>query len=291
MFARKFSRREVVAPDQLRWLDSSAILVFGLNMPTRRAFSLSSKVAANYHARMATDESKTGYKIWATDNVVYGPVGLTTLVGWVQEERVTAATWIYSEQKDAWAKTADLAELQPVLRALKRAAGDKSSDTTVLVPGVRPGMLRRVKILAEMNDQQLGRFVQFMEVQKIRQFAEVVKQGSHGDAMFLVLEGELRVRLLVNGKETTIATLATGEFFGEMSLFDQGPRSADVLANHDSTLLKISAAAFQRLMRDAPDLYAPFLLAICKTLTARIRADDKRLHDAVALNRGTRANW
>ena len=240
---------------------------------------------------MDAKENGTGYKIWATDNVVYGPVELLTLVGWIQDERVTAATWIYHEPKASWQKAGDMAELQAVFRSITKAAGGKSSDTTVLVPGLRPGMLRRVKILAEMTDQQLGRFVQFMEVQKVRQFGEVVKHDSHGDAMFLVLEGELRVRLMVEGKETTIATLGTGEFFGEMSLFDQGPRSADVLANQDSTLLKISASAFQKLMTEAPDLYAPFLLAICKTLTARIRADDKRLSAAVKLNRGASARW
>ena len=240
---------------------------------------------------MEEQEIKFGYKIWATDNVVYGPVELLTLVGWIQEERVTAATWIFDEQKDAWQKAGDIPQLQPVFRSVAKAAGGKTSDTTVLVPGLRPGMLRRVKILAEMTDQQLGRFVQFMDVQKVRQFGEVVKHGSHGDAMFLVLEGELRVRIMVEGKETTIATLGTGEFFGEMSLFDQGPRSADVLANQDSTLLKISAAAFQHLMTEAPDLYAPFLLAICKTLTARIRADDKRLSAAVTLNRGAGTRW
>jgi CRP-like cAMP-binding protein len=62
-----------------------------------------------------------------------------------------------------------------------------------------------------------------------------------------------------------------------MSLFDHGPRSADVVANVDSTVLKFSTTAFSRLMLEAPDLAAPFLQATIRTLAARIRASNKRL--------------
>ena len=97
--------------------------------------------------------------------------------------------------------------------------------------------------------------------------------------------GEVRVRMIIGGKESILATLAAGEFFGEVALFDHGPRSADVVANQDSLLLKISAGAFQRLVGEAPDQAAPFLFAICQTLIARIRADNKRYRDSIAFVR------
>ena len=103
--------------------------------------------------------------------------------------------------------------------------------------------------------------------------------------MYLVLEGELRVRLMIAGKESIIATLMAGEFFGEVALFDQGARSADVIANQNSTLLKISAEAFGNLLAQAPDIAAPYLFSIGKTLVARIRADNKRYQDSVKFAR------
>ena len=99
--------------------------------------------------------------------------------------------------------------------------------------------------------------------------------------MYLVLEGEVRVRLMIGGKESLLAVLSAGDFFGEIALFDHGPRSADVVANSESVLLKISASAFQRLAQEHPDLATPFLLGIGKTLTGRIRADNKRYKDSV----------
>ncbi|MBI3191334.1 MAG: cyclic nucleotide-binding domain-containing protein, partial [Pedosphaera parvula] len=98
---------------------------------------------------------------------------------------------------------------------------------------------------------------------------------------------EVRVRMMIAGKETILVTLSAGEFFGEISLFDHGPRSADVIANLDTLLVKISAGAFQKLAGEAPDLSTPFLLAIGRTLTSRIRADNKRFRDSVSFARAS----
>jgi hypothetical protein len=229
------------------------------------------------------------YNIWAADNVVYGPVELPTLVAWVKDERVLADTWIFDAQNDRWRKAAQLPELQiffqkksppvPAARSAGAAAAGSPAGTDQLK--VTPGMLRRVKALADMSDSQLERFIQFMEPQQARQWTQIVKQGETGDGMFLVLEGELRVRLMINERETILATLGVGECFGEMSLFDRGPRSADVLANKDCVLLKVGSEAFDKLRVEAPELAAPMLHSIARTLAGRIRADNKRIKDSV----------
>jgi CRP-like cAMP-binding protein len=141
--------------------------------------------------------------------------------------------------------------------------------------------MRRVKILATMNDDQLLKFAEFMDVEKIPQWSVIVKQGDPGDTMYLILDGELRVRIYVKGKETILATLGVGEFFGDISLFDHGPRSADVVANKESLVLKITAKAFDELAKAAPELATPFLRAVGQTLSARIRAVNKRAGDAI----------
>jgi len=235
---------------------------------------------------MDSDQTDPGYKIWGVDGVIYGPVELPTLVSWIKDERVTASTWIYREDNDSWQKAGQISELQMFFRA-KPTANASSLSTSFVSANLKPGSLRRVKILAEMKDDQLERFAQFMEVQNIRQWVEVVKQGEIGDAMYLVLEGELRVRLMISGKETMLAQLGAGEFFGEMALFDHGPRSADVVANKESLLLKISSASFEKLFNLAPELAAPFLICISKTLAARIRADNKRFKDSVSFARAS----
>ncbi|HVY69074.1 MAG TPA: cyclic nucleotide-binding domain-containing protein [Verrucomicrobiae bacterium] len=217
------------------------------------------------------------------DGVVYGPVDLPTLSNWIKEERVASGTWVYGEQKDAWHRAGDIAELRDIFE--ERPAGATAAVT--LSPahpstaGIDAKTLRRMRIFMNLNLDQVRRFMDYMDVFPVNAWSLVVKQGDPGDAMYVVIDGELRARLMISGKETLLATLSPGDFFGEISLFDHGPRSADVVANRDSLLLKISVANFKRLSAEAPDLAAPFLLSVCKTLTARIRQDNKRLRESI----------
>jgi hypothetical protein len=214
--------------------------------------------------------------VWGVDQTAYGPVELPTLVSWIKDERVTADTWVYAGKTESWQKACEVPELQIFFRSK-----GNSNSPAMAVTGVDPRALQRVKILAGLNDAQLQRFAEFMEVEKVPQWAVIVKQGDPGDTMYLIIQGELRVRMNVLGKETILTTLGPGEFFGDISLFDHGPRSADVVANTDSMVLKITARAFEELSKKAPELATPFLRNIGQTLSARIRADNKRLSDSV----------
>jgi CRP/FNR family transcriptional regulator, cyclic AMP receptor protein len=237
---------------------------------------------------MAATAIQTDFIVWGIDRTAYGPVELPTLVAWVKDERVTADTWIYDAKNSAWQKASELPELQMFFRRKSTQPGPDPG--AMMTPrGLDPRSLRRIKILASMSDEQLERFAQFMEVEKVPQWSVIVKQGEYGDSMYFILEGELRVRMNVMGKETILATLTAGEFFGDISLFDHGPRSADVVANTDSLVVKISAAALDELAKTAPETATPFLRAIGRTLTARIRADNKRYGDSVRFSRASGA--
>ena len=228
------------------------------------------------------------YRIWGVDGLIYGPVDLPTLISWVEEERILASTWVYADHANSWNKAEDLQELEYCFASGATRHTALEDTGVVASSGLKPGTLRRIKIFAGLSDQQLARFVGYVELKQFRQFAEVVRQGDPGDAMYMILDGEVRVRLMIGGKESILAILAHGEFFGEMTLFDNGPRSADVVANLESQVLRLSSSAFQKLSQEAPELATPFLLAVGKTLTSRIRADNKRFRESVALARSAR---
>jgi hypothetical protein len=214
-------------------------------------------------------ETLNDYFIWGIDDSPYGPVELPTLVNWIKDERVLANTWVYSRRDSNWIRAADITELKMFF--------GKKFDRSADASGITPGALRRIKILADLNDAQLSHLSDFMELQRVAQWTPVVRLGEPGDAMYLILEGELRARVMAGDRETILATFGTGDFFGDIALFDHGPRSADVLANVDSILLKISSVSFERLAKEAPALATPFLQATSRTLASRIRADNKRL--------------
>jgi CRP-like cAMP-binding protein len=94
----------------------------------------------------------------------------------------------------------------------------------------------------------------------------------------------MRARIVVNGKERLLNTLSSGDFFGEISLLDQGPRSADVVANEQSLLLKLTARSFERMKKEAPDVALPFLFNVSRSVVTRMRALTKRYKDSLQLS-------
>jgi CRP-like cAMP-binding protein len=234
---------------------------------------------------MAADVSDQ-FKILGSDDVIYGPVELPLLVNWVQEERIKNDTWIYRSGPDGWQKAAEISELKMFFHDQQnRLPAGYDTELRDRAPGLKPGSLRRIKIFAGLSDEQLERFVKYIEVKNVKQFSEIVRQGEPGDAFFMILQGEVRVRMMIQGKESVLAVLSVGDFFGEVSLFDHGARSADVVANEDSVLLRMAASTLEKMVQEVPQVAAPFLFAMGKTLTARIRADNKRFSESVVYTR------
>ena len=96
-------------------------------------------------------------------------------------------------------------------------------------------------------------------------------KGTIGSQMYVVLGGEV----LVYDGEQCIATLTTGDTFGEMALIDNEPRSATVVAAKDSHLFVLSETTFQRLMTKRAAIR--ILLNIVRTLSHRLREANVRL--------------
>ena len=214
------------------------------------------------------------YKVWAADDVVYGPVSHATVLEWIDELRILPGMWLYPTDTCHWAKAKELPELtEHFAGAVPTSEEPDPPKHSPLIAEVPLGSLRSVELLKTMDDQQLGRFAQFMEVEK---FDAVVAEGDPGDAMYLVLVGSLRVRQMIGQKETVITMLKPGEVFGDISLFDDGPRSADVIANEDSVLLKITESTFDALTQKMPEVATPFLMALGRSMAGRIRADNER---------------
>lgn len=84
--------------------------------------------------------------------------------------------------------------------------------------------------------------------------AVIVRQGEPGDCMYVVQGGRVEVLLEHAGRETVLAELGAGEFFGEMSLFTGAPRSATVRAKGRARVLTIDKRMFLKRIHTDPSL-------------------------------------
>lgn len=230
---------------------------------------------------MQTQTAPT-YRLWGADNIAYGPVELPGLVTWVRQGRMTPDSWVYRDEQRDWVRAKDLTELKAILKP-KGGVAQPAGPTHLT-----PDQLRRIKVLAEMDHAQLTSLLSYLEQITVPQFATLFHKGEPGDAMYSVLEGELRAREMRGGREVTILTLGVGETFGEMALLIEGERTSDIVANAPSKLLKLPARAFVQITREAPALATPFLLAISRMLAHRARvlggraAGDATISDAAS---------
>jgi CRP-like cAMP-binding protein len=99
----------------------------------------------------------------------------------------------------------------------------------------------------------------------------IFEENSIGKEMYIILTGNAKVIKKKDGAETTLATLEEGDFFGEMSLFDNSPRSATVKALGDIKLLEINQKNFLKKISRDPSLAFRML----EKMSQRIRNSDE----------------
>ena len=148
-----------------------------------------------------------------------------------------------------------------------------------------PAQLRRLRVFVEMSDAEIATFIGLLEPVQVKVGRIIVKMHDNGDCMYLLLDGDVRVSQMVDGRETMLAELATGDFFGEFCLISESPRAADVVAKRDCRLQKITKPAFAKLMAEHSDITTKFLFAILNTLATRLRNMDRKFVDSMLLSR------
>lgn len=136
--------------------------------------------------------------------------------------------------------------------------------------------LDRVDLFDGLSDEQAevlkGR-------SRIRSFAPntiVVNEGDNGSSLFVVQSGSLKVFLTDNvGREVTLSLLDPGDYFGELALLDDAPRSASVIALTRSEVLQIPRVAFLALIEAHPacmQIVVRNLVGRIRTLTESVRS-------------------
>ncbi|HMJ65969.1 MAG TPA: cyclic nucleotide-binding domain-containing protein [Candidatus Binatia bacterium] len=221
------------------------------------------------------------YKVWAIDNMVYGPIDLTTLIGWVQEGRVVPDTWVHMAGDSVgpsghWWRAKDLAPLR------EHFVGVTDTAYIPRLGSVRPEELRQFALFSGLSNDDVEQFLHFSKLHEAVPGEVIIKKGTPCDAAYFVVSGQVRARLLVGLEDITLARIAPGEFFGELGMFIQSTRTADVVADVDTRLLRVTAQAFQLMIRQIPRLAAPLLFVISKSMAHRIADDNRKLQREVA---------
>jgi len=134
--------------------------------------------------------------------------------------------------------------------------------------------IKTVNLFAAMKDEQIEAISKITMLKTVPKNYVVFQEGEKGDALFIVVKGKVKVLLYgEDGREYILDVIGADGFFGELSLIDELPRSANVMTVEESELLVIRRADFMRLLMENPAI----TINILKMLSRRLRAADERI--------------
>ena len=134
-------------------------------------------------------------------------------------------------------------------------------------------LLMRVPLFSMLADEQAKSVAQSVNKRRYRRGEMIVEQGRKSNALFIILSGRARVLTTdARGREVILATLRTGDCIGEMSLIDNEPHSATVLAEVQTDALTLGRAEFDRCVTDNMQMARAVMTGLVKRLR---RADQK----------------
>lgn len=129
--------------------------------------------------------------------------------------------------------------------------------------------LARVPIFANCTAEEIAAIAAVAQESAFQAGQIIVTQGTPGQAFYLILTG--RVEIIRDGQ--SLGAFGPGDFFGEMSLLDQAPRSATIRALDPTTCLMLSSWDFKSLLERYPSIAVKLL----EVLSRRLRVADERL--------------
>ncbi len=141
--------------------------------------------------------------------------------------------------------------------------------------------LEAIPLFSSLNEEELAPISQVARVRRYPKNSIILFEDDPGDALYVVVSGRVKVVLIgEDGREVILSTLDKGDFFGEMSLIDDEPRSAHVIAMEKSRLLVLRRDDFHRCLETTPRM----AIGLLRALTKRLRDADRKIGGLVLLD-------
>lgn len=142
-------------------------------------------------------------------------------------------------------------------------------------------LLDSTDLFAAMPDDVLEALRDKATIRTLARNEVLFRQGDTSSELYVVQDGRVAIaQQSGDGRESVVAVLEAGGLFGEMPLFDDAPRVADVRALTDTTVLVLDYEPVRDVLRSRPEL----LWTVVRLLVQRLRATDEALADAVFLD-------
>jgi len=132
--------------------------------------------------------------------------------------------------------------------------------------------LKENELFKDFSDKEIALLSKYVEEKNMEAPSTLFLENMKGESMYILVKGSVKIsKMLSEGMEKTLTTLAAGDFFGEMALVEDGPRAVTAMVVEDSQILVIKRSEFEKLMEEAPKVAVKVVIGIYRTLSDRVR--------------------
>lgn len=157
----------------------------------------------------------------------------------------------------------------------ERKPGSALSEMEAKAEEIKVQSTEKVNLFRErgLSATEMKLLATFSAEERFRGESAIFREGETGDKLYIVLDGRVRISKFIPGVgEEALAVLDRGDFFGEMALIDDKPRSADARAHgNDATVLSIDRATLNEILSMDPYASLQFLTLLCRLISRRLR--------------------
>src|SRR5580765_5836909 len=145
----------------------------------------------------------------------------------------------------------------------------------------RAALLRTIPMFSDLAAEDLDALAQSLVEKRFNAGQMIFHLGEAGDAMYIVAAGDVNIHLPGEAsRRVSLKDISRGEYFGELALFDDKPRSASALATTDATLLELARETLSSYLERRPRA----AMAILQTMSERLRETNAMLSERAAKN-------
>lgn len=148
-------------------------------------------------------------------------------------------------------------------------------------------VLKKIHLFENLSDPELEKILAICVKQSYARDAVIFKEGDAGDRCYIVICGTVRIsKFIPNVGEEALAVLKTGDYFGEMALIDNFPRSAHAIANEDADVFAINKSDLDKVLIEDKELGYKLLWTFTRTLSKRLRETNEKMASFLAMSGG-----
>ncbi len=148
-------------------------------------------------------------------------------------------------------------------------------------------LLKKIHLFSALNERELEKIQNICVIEKHARDTILFFEGDPGNRCYLIITGAVRIsKFIPNIGEEALAVLKAGDYFGEMALIDNFPRSAHAIANTDIELLAIDKTELDYLLNMDHELGYKLLWKFTETLSRRLRETNEKMAGFLTLSGG-----